>query len=114
MSGITEIYICKDGQGLTDGKLEVSTMVDTKADAEADAKQRCKIDPSVAKIAYYAMADDGGHRNFFTYRNPNPVTRRRRPVLHGALPADRARRRPVGNQANPSLWRRIVRFFQEG
>ena len=38
MSGITEIYICKDGQSLTDGKLEVSSMVETRNEAEADAK----------------------------------------------------------------------------
>ena len=59
------------------------------------------------------MTDDGGHRSFFTYRNPNPVTRRSKPVLRGALPAGRARRRPTGKLAKPSLWRRIVRFLQQ-
>lgn len=114
MSGITEIYICKDGQSLNQGKLEVSSLVETRAEAEADARRRCQFDPAVAKIAYYAVADDGAYRNFFTYRNPNPVVKRSRPLPGGAPPRDHARRRTAEKQANQSLLNRIVGFLQEG
>ncbi len=114
MSGITEIYICKDGQNLNEGKLEISSLVETKDEAEADARRRSKFDPAIAKIAYYAVADDGAYRNFFTYRNPNPVAKRSRPLPGGALPRDRARRRTVEIQAKQSVWNRVVGFFQEG
>ncbi len=114
MSGITEIYICKDGQSLNQGKLEISSLVETRDEAEADARRRCQFDSAVAKIAYYAVTDDGAYRNFFTYRNPNPVVKRSKPLPGGALPRDRARRRTVERQAKQSLWNRIAGFFREG
>ena len=112
MSGITEIYICKDGQSLEEGKLEVSSLVETRAEAEADARRRCQFDPAVAKIAYYAVTDDGAYRNFYTYRNPNPVVKRGQPLPGGAPPGARARRRTVEKPAKQSLLTRIVGFFQ--
>lgn len=112
MSDITEIYICKDGQSLNEGKLEISHSVETRDDAESDAIQRCRFDPSVAKIGYYAMSDDGSFRNFYTYRNPNPAAQRRKSAVLGTPPPDRAKRRKAARPP-PSLWRRIVGFFQE-
>ncbi len=113
MSGTTEIYICDDGQSLTDGKLVVSHAIETKGDAEADAIQRCKFDPAVAKVAYYAMADDGSFRNFYTYRNPNPVIRKRSPVMQGAALPDTAGQKTASRPVKPSLWQRVIRFYQE-
>lgn len=66
---VTEIYSCKQGQKLKEGRLDLSHDITTKAEAEADARRRCKIDPSLRRIAYYAVSDDGRFRNFFTYTN---------------------------------------------
>ncbi|HIJ39059.1 MAG TPA: hypothetical protein HPP80_09205, partial [Rhodospirillaceae bacterium] len=55
----TEIYSCKEGQALKEGKLDYSSDIDTKEAAEEDAKRRCQRDPSLKKIAYYKVALDG-------------------------------------------------------
>ena len=67
----TEIYSCKEGQKLKQGKLDYSSDVTTKEEAEADAKRRCQRDPTVKKIAYYKVAPDGEFRSFYSYTNPN-------------------------------------------
>ena len=69
MSGVTEIYICKAGQEIKEGKLVYSDEVTDKYHAEADAKQRCADDNTIAKIGYYAVSESGNFRNFFTYEN---------------------------------------------
>lgn len=74
MAGTTEIYLCTEGQSVKEGKLVYSSSVETKAEAESDALRRCGIDPSLAKIAYYTVDEDGSFNNFYTYRNPNPAT----------------------------------------
>jgi len=71
MSGVTEIYVCKNGQALKEGRLELSHSIDGRDDAEADAIRRCKIDGAIERIAYYAIGESGGFRNIFTYTNPN-------------------------------------------
>ncbi len=67
----TEIYICKDGQELKQGKLVYSDDIDNRESAEDDAKRRCKGDPTIKKVAYYKVASDGDFRVFFSYTNPN-------------------------------------------
>ncbi len=71
MSGVTEIYICKNGQALKEGKLELSHSIEDRDAAEADALRRCKIDGAIERIAYYVVSESGSFRNIFTYTNPN-------------------------------------------
>lgn len=66
----TEIYSCREGQELKQGKLDYSD-IDDRETAEIDAKRRCKLDPTIKKVAYYKVAPDGEFRMFFSYTNPN-------------------------------------------
>lgn len=84
----TEIYSCREGQELKQGKLDYSD-IDDRETAEADAKQRCRLDPTIKKVAYYKVAADGGFRLFFSYTNPHC-----RPAPK-ARPAGAAARRPA-------------------
>lgn len=63
----TEVYICKPGQALKEGKV-VYADVDNRAEAEADAKARCSDDPTIAKIAYYTVSEDGDFRCIYTHQ----------------------------------------------
>jgi len=111
MSDLTEIYICKPGQELKQGKLEHSN-ISTKEEAEKDAKRRCKYDAGIGRIAYYAIDDAGSFRNFFTYENPKAVVRKPRPAGGGGAtrPAGAPVRRPA---RAPSLFQRIRAAFEE-
>ncbi|NQV46753.1 MAG: hypothetical protein HQ504_03130 [Rhodospirillaceae bacterium] len=71
MSGATEIYLCKAGQSLKQGRVEYSDSIENKADAEADAIERCRFNKFYAKLAYYAVSENGDFRCIFTYNNPN-------------------------------------------
>ncbi|MBI3445694.1 MAG: hypothetical protein HY055_10105 [Magnetospirillum sp.] len=66
----TEIYSCREGQELKQGRLDYSD-IDDRESAEIDAKRRCKLDPFLKKVAYYKVAADGEFRMFFSYTNPN-------------------------------------------
>jgi len=63
----TEIYSCKEGQSLKQGKLDYDASITTKDQAASDAKRRCQRDPSLRKIAYYKVSEDGEFRVFFSY-----------------------------------------------
>jgi len=79
----TEVYSCKPGQQLKEGKLDYAPHIETKEQAEADAKRRCAADPTLAKVAYYKVKEDGNFRILFTYTNPKPSAAKpvqRRPV----------------------------------
>lgn len=65
-----EIYLCKEGQALRDGKLEISHDINTKQDAQADARERCGYDKTIFKIAYYKVTEDGDFKVFYTFTNP--------------------------------------------
>jgi hypothetical protein len=67
----TEIYSCRDGQSLKEGKLDYNASITTKDEAQADAVRRCQRDPSLRKIAYYKVSPDGEFRVFYSYTNPN-------------------------------------------
>ena len=71
MPDVVEIYICKPGQELKEGQLVVSNDIDTRDDARADAEGRCAGKPGVARVAYYAISDNGDFKSFFSYTNPN-------------------------------------------
>ena len=66
----TEIYSCREGQELKQGKLDYSD-IDDRESAEIDAKRRCKLDPTLKKVAYYKVAADGDFRLFYSYTKPN-------------------------------------------
>ena len=67
----TEVYSCKDGQALKEGKLDYAHDIATRNEAEPDAKQRCQRDPTIKKVAYYKVTPDGKFRMFYSYTNPN-------------------------------------------
>ncbi len=94
---VTEIYSCKDGQKLKAGRLDLSHDITDKDQARADALRRCKLDPSLRRIAYYAVSDDGRYRNFFTYTNTTAGSPKKRPAGELAV----RRRRPAPRPAEP-------------
>ncbi len=69
MSDATEIYICGPGQEIKEGRVEYADL-DTRAEAASDAERRCMADPSIAKIAYYRVSEDGGFKSLYSYDNP--------------------------------------------
>ncbi|NQV56128.1 MAG: hypothetical protein HQ503_09750 [Rhodospirillales bacterium] len=71
MPDVVEIYMCKPGQKLDEGALVVSHDIRDKADAKEDAMRKCKINPSLGRIAYYAINEDGDFKAYFSYTNPN-------------------------------------------
>jgi hypothetical protein len=98
----TEIYSCKDGQELKQGKLDYSSDITTREQAEADAKRRCTRDPSLKKVAYYKVAADGEFKVFYSYTNPNckPAPK---PMV-GAAPKPKSRPKA---KAKSGLWSRL-------
>jgi hypothetical protein len=86
MNGVTEIYICKPGQAIKEGKLEHSSTVRTRADALIDSVRRCKADPTIGQITYYAVADGGGFKTLFSYRNAKVRSPRAGQAAGGAMP----------------------------
>ena len=105
MSAITEIYISKYGERLEDGALQTTDEIRSRAQAERDAVQMCRRDPTIDKIAYYAVGEDGKNRHLLTYTNPsNPL--RSNPVNRNSEAG-----RPAGIRLKqpkaPSLWQRI-------
>lgn len=68
---VTEIYSCQDGQDLREGRLDYSSDIVDREAADADAKRRCKADPTLRKVAYYAVREDGGFRMIHAYTNPH-------------------------------------------
>jgi len=69
MSDTVEIYICREGQALKDGKVEYSQSIADKYAAERDAHERVKLNPSIHKIAYYRVNDEGDFRIFYSFTN---------------------------------------------
>lgn len=118
MSGVTEIYVCKAGQELKQGALETSTRISTKDEAECDAEQRCKLDPSIERIAYYAVDEGGTFRNFLIYKNPRSTAT----VTAGPPSKPRAARTGAGEPARapvrrstrkPTLFQKVRALFEE-
>jgi len=107
---VIEIYSCKPGQKLKEGRLDYSHDIATREDAEADAKRRCQLDPGLVKIAYYAVSDDGRFRMLCSYTNPKPqAAAKPRPSTAGA-----ARRRASAVSAKPSrtVLQKILGLFR--
>ncbi len=99
----TEIYSCKDGQSLKQGKLDYDASITSKDEAQSDALRRCARDPSLKKIAYYKVSPDGEFRVFYSYTNPNC-----KPAGNGGGGAG-AKPKPAVKKPPPkkSLWGKI-------
>ncbi len=109
MSGITEIYICKFGERLEDGALQTTDDIRSRDHAERDAQELCRCDPTIDKIAYYSIREDGKNRHLLTYTNPfNPRRNRKEPPR--GTDDTRAGIR-LRKPATPALWRRILSWF---
>jgi len=101
----TEIYSCKEGQSLKQGKLDYAADITTKAEAEADALRRCARDPSLKKIAYYKLSADGDFRVFYSYTNSSPKSASlRAPATAKSLTANQTKAKKT---AKRGLWVRL-------
>lgn len=95
----TEIYSCKEGQSLKQGKLDYDASITTKEQAQSDALRRCQRDPSLKKIAYYKVSTDGEFRVFYSYTNPNS-----KPAgAPGSRAGAAAKPRPAAKKPPPKL-----------
>lgn len=107
--GATEIYSCKPGQKLKEGRLDYSHDITSKEQAEGDAKRRVQLDPTLAKVAYYTVSDDGRFRMIHSYTNPRPLAAK--PAARPAAPAGRSVPAAVKTKSKPKprgLWRRLL------
>lgn len=108
-----EIYICKPGQALKEGRVEYSDSIYDRNDAEDDAKARCRRDATIAKVAYYKLSDSGDFRCFYTFTNPD--------VREGPAKKPRAgqaarTRKPAKRKKKPkkkTLMQKIVGVFKD-
>ncbi|MEO5336600.1 MAG: hypothetical protein H7841_06885 [Magnetospirillum sp. WYHS-4] len=91
----TEIYICRPGQSLKEGKLEYSDSIADKDAAEADAKARCRRDKTIQKVAYYALGDSGTFRCFYTFANPECGAGPAKKAAPAAKPKAKAPKKPT-------------------
>ena len=107
MRGATEIYICQPGQAIKEGKVEYSSIA-SRGEAEVDAIRRVREDPSIAKLAYYAVSEDGGFKSLYSYDNPRAG---KAPEKRSAL--DDLNSPSEGGNRKPSLFRRIRAVFEE-
>ena len=83
MARTTEIYTCRPGQDIKQGKLEISAEVTTREAAMADAFKRSQADPSLGTIAYYSVGDEGDVETLFTYEGSKTPERTKRPAPAG-------------------------------
>jgi hypothetical protein len=99
MSGTVEIYTVRDEENLRDGEMTYGQNIENRADAAADAYDRCQRDRTIRKVAYYAINDEGDFKVLFVYENPNPAFVKRskpRPVQAAGSRVRSAGRRPKG------------------
>jgi hypothetical protein len=108
MSGGTEIYICKPGQEIKQGKLEYGSIA-TREEATADAERRSRADSSIGLIAYYSVGEDGSFRSLYTYENKRSAEARRRRSFDGREPRPSGGSRKVAKKR--SLLRRLLAAF---
>ncbi len=118
MPSVTEIYVCKPGQDLKKGELFTSGSINDRADAENDARDRCRDDDSIAKIGYYAMTEDGNFKTLLIFENPNvdlaaaPSGKSKRDELIAAAQEAHASTQE-SEKPRGSLFSKVVTFFTE-
>jgi hypothetical protein len=108
MADVTEIYCCKAGQKLRDGKLSIDNSITNREQAEPDARKRCQHDPKIERVAYYAVSEDERFRNFFTYTNPAGKTE-----AAGEAGKPKAKSKKKKTPAKKPLLKRLRSFFEE-
>ena len=91
MTEITEIYSVRGDQEIRQGKLDYSETIDHRDAAEPDALRRCAADPTIRKVVYYRVRDDGTFRTLYAYDNPKAGIRRKPRGSYGD-PMPRARK----------------------
>ncbi len=106
MAGATEIYICKPGQAIKEGRVEYGA-IETRDEAESDAEARLRIDPSIGRIAYYAVGENGDFRCILTRTNPNARAPEPRPAAKPSRPP------PKPKPPRRSLLRRVLALLEE-
>jgi hypothetical protein len=114
MSEITEIYSVRGEANIRDGALEYSESVASRNAAEADAQARCGRDPSIRKVVYYRVREDGSFRTLFSYDNPNagaPKARKPRRQMADTLPRGTGRRPP--QKGKPGLIDRLMSVLKD-
>jgi len=96
----TEIYSCKDGQSLKQGKLDYDSSITSKEQAASDALRRVARDPSLRKVAYYKVSPDGEFRVFYSYTNPN---------VKSQAQIDAAKKKPAAKKPPPpkGFWEKL-------
>lgn len=68
MTNTTEIYLCRAGQSLKQGRVEYSDSITNRAEAHSDAERRCARDKKLVKIAYYSVNEEGDFRVIYTHK----------------------------------------------
>ena len=101
MAKTTEIYLCKAGQALQEGRVEYSEDITTKAAAEINAIARCKKDNTLAKIGYYAVGEDGEFKAIYTHNNPNAIG------MGDSAPEKRVQLKKKKPKPKRSFWQRL-------
>ncbi|MDH5747987.1 MAG: hypothetical protein OEY85_01625 [Rhodospirillales bacterium] len=106
MAEVTEIYICREGQSLKQGKVEYSHSIEVREDAEDDAKRRCRGVSAIQKVAYYRVNDQGDFRIFYSFTNPDFIAKADREEEAKKKPKRRKRKKPK------TLWQKIMGVLQ--
>lgn len=104
MSDVVEIYSARGDESIRDGALDYSHTIHTKGEAETDARDRCKRDRTIRKVAYYVVRDDGSFKTLFSFENPDPLhmTSSRLPSRK-ADPLPRMAGKPAGSRSKKKL-----------
>lgn len=100
MSDLTEIYICKAGQALKEGKVVYSDEITSKRQAIPDAEDRCRRDSKIAKIAYYAVNEEGDFRCIYMHTVKE--------VQEESKATEPKPRKPLKKKPKPTLWQRLT------
>ncbi len=104
----TEIYLCRPGQAMKDGRIVHGDIAD-RQEAKSDAEARLAREPGLAKIAYYHLKDDGGFRLLYSHTNPHVAA----PPKKGAVADPPVRRRRPKPKPKPKgLWGRFKAWLK--
>ena len=106
----TEIYVCKPGQALKEGKVVYSSHVTNRDEAMSDAEDRIRRDRSIAKIAYYALNQEGDFRLFYSHTNPDPIQPKPKPS-DTVKKEPQKRRKKKRRAKKKTLWQKIKGWF---
>jgi hypothetical protein len=109
----TEVYSCRDGQEIKQGRLDFAE-IDNRSAAEADARRRCAQDPTLKRVVYYRVDSAGGSKLLLSYENPNfaAAVGQRRAGVSRSQPVHEAQTQAKARPAEkPGLLDRIKNAF---